>query len=263
MTPPNDDARRAAIARRLADDWRDRAPYATLTGDLAPVDIADAYAAQSALQALLAASRGPRAGRKIALSSKAMQEMCGVDQPIAGAFFTSDVLASPARVALSTFRHLGLEFELALTLKADAPARAAPYDAASARALVASARPAFELIEDKGADYAALDPLTLIADNAWCGGVVLGDEIEGWAALDLADLPAELDEGGVVTAANTGLADPLGSLAWVLNNAVDRGDPVRAGEVVITGSVLRTRFPAAGQEFTYRIAGAAVSVAFT
>lgn len=247
-------ARIAAIADKLAGDWETRAPYESLTGALRPADLDEAYAAQAALQERLVASRGPIAGRKIALSSRAMQEMVGMDRPVAGAFFASDVRQSGARVRASGFRRLGLEYELAFELNRDVGPDSAPHTARSVLALVATVRPAFELIEDRGADYAALDVLTLVADNAWCAGVVLGDEIGGWQDLDLADLPAKLhQEGHAPEAANTGAADPLGSLAWVLDHAAGRGLTLGKGEVVITGSVLRTRFPVPGDRFRYDV----------
>ena len=71
----------AAIADKLSAEWFDRAPYAALSGDLAPANIAEAYEAQAAVQEKLAERRGQFAGRKIALASKTMQEMVGIDHP--------------------------------------------------------------------------------------------------------------------------------------------------------------------------------------
>ena len=247
-----------AVARKLAADWRARAPYEALAGEIRPHDMDEACAAQSALHRLLAAERGPLAGRKIALASPVMQKMCGIDHPVAGAVFAADVRRSPAEVRLADFRHLGVEFELALVLGRDARPEDAPFDAAAARDLVAEVRPAFELIEDRGADYSRLDALTLAADNAWCGGVVLGEPIPGWRARDLDDLPATvLQNGHEPEAANTGAAAPLASLAWVLNHFAARGETVKAGEAVITGSAARTRFPAPGDRLAYEIDGLA------
>lgn len=178
----------AAIAEGLARDWWARTPYRTLAGDEALSGLDEAYAVQAALQPLLAERRGPLAGRKIALSSKAMQEMVGVPHPVAGAFFAGDIRRSPATVAASEFRRLGVEFELAVVVARDvAPGEV--HDAASVRALVAAVHPAFELVEDRGLDYAELDILTLVADNAWCGGVVLGEAIP-LSGRDPGDLPA-------------------------------------------------------------------------
>ncbi|NJO37880.1 MAG: hypothetical protein HC871_10030 [Rhizobiales bacterium] len=246
------------IAEKLAADWFARAPHGMLQGEFAPVDLDEAYRVQQALQERLMPRRGPIAGRKIALSSKAMQQMVGIDHPVAGAFFVHDVRRSPATVAASEFRHMGLEYELAITLARDVSPDMAPHAAGTVHDLIHAVQPAFELIEDRGADYEKLDALNLVADNAWCGGVVLGDEIAGWRDLDLSDLPVTLYQHGQPPEhARTGAADPLGSLAWVLNHVAAQGAILAAGEVVITGSVMRTRFPVAGDRFRYEIDGKA------
>ncbi len=246
------------IAERVAADWMARAPYATLSGELRPADLDEAYLVQGAVQARLARLRGAVAGRKIALSSRAMQEMVGIGQPVAGAIFAGDLWQSPASVAAAGFRHLGLEFELAFELAHEVGAGAGPQDATSVRGLIAGVRPAFELVDDLGADYSSIDALSLVAANAWCGGVVLGEPIRGWEGLDLGDLPATVvQDGREPERTNTGAAAPLASLAWVLNHFTALGETVRAGEHVITGSAVRTRFPRPGDRLRYEIDGLA------
>jgi 2-keto-4-pentenoate hydratase len=256
------------IAEKVVGDWVTRAPYASLAGELRPADLAEAYRVQGAVQERLGALRGAVAGRKIALSSKPMQEMVGIGHPIAGAFFASTLRRSPARVAAADFRHLGVEFELAFELAEDVAPGAGPHDPASVRRLIAGARPAFELVDDLGADYAALDAFTLVAANAWVAGVVLGEPIPDWQALDIANLAATVhqetahQEGHVPERTTTGAADPLASLAWVLNHFGAQGQVVRLGEHVITGSAVRTRFPGPGDRLRYEIDGlAAVELA--
>lgn len=243
------------IATGLAADWADLATYRTLVGEDAPADAAAAYAIQAAYQAKMLHARGPVAGRKIALTSKTMQQMVGFDSPAAGAIFAHEIHASPAMIDHRRFCRLGLEFELAVTMARDVlPAEV--HTADSVRDLIASVHPAFELIEDRRADYAQLDILTLIADNAWCGGIVLGPALPDWRALDLSDLPAILHQDGQPDEpANTGAADPLGSLAWLLTHCGAQGQVVCQGEVLITGSVLKTRFPVPGDRLRYAITG--------
>jgi 2-keto-4-pentenoate hydratase len=248
-------------AHRLFDNWNTRAPYETMAGALAMETVDEAYAVQAALQQLHAKKRGAIAGRKIALASKTMQQMIGLDQPIAAAFFAGDVHVSPAMIRLNDFVRLGIEFELALELKADVPPQAAEHTGRSARALVAGVRPAFELIEDRNADYSQLDAHTLIADNAWCGGVVLGAPLAGWQDHDLGDIASCVRQPGVPDEhTNTGEADPLGSLAWVLNHFSARGITLEKGEQIITGSAVRTRFPGPGDRLAYDVAGATAQV---
>ena len=233
--------------------------FANLEGDLAPDDVPEAYAAQDRLHALHAASgRGLLGGRKIALASQVQQELCGIDHPIAGGIFADEIMASPAKVARDTYHGLGIEFELAVKLGEDVTAAGGPYDADTIRASIASVHPAFELIIDRGADYANLGAPTMIADNAWCAGVVLGAEIPGWRDLDLNELPVNLYQNDdPPVEAKTGAADPVGSLAWVANLVTSMGHTMRAGEIVITGSVIKTRYPGAGEHFRYDIAGLA------
>ncbi len=250
-----------AIARRLFDNWTTKRQFETMAGDLAIASVADGYAAQQRLQALHIPQRGKIVGRKIALSSKAMQQMIGFDTPIAGAIFAGDVHASPARIKAADFVRLGMEFELAIELNADVAPQAEPHSAQSVYALIETVRPCFELVEDRNADYANLDPLTLLADNAWCGGIVLGGEVAHWRALDLNDIPTVVAQDGVADEpANTGAADPLGSLAWVLNHFSARGIGLSKGEQIITGSAVKTRFPGPGDAFRYEVAGASVEV---
>ena len=252
------------IARKLLDNWNSRAPYEALFGAYAIGSVGEAYQVQLALQQLHAENRGQIAGRKIALSSKAMQQMVDIDQPIAGAFFANDVAMSPATITAGDFIHLGLEFELAIELNSDVPPQTLGHTRQTVCDYVAAVRPAFELIEDRNADYANLDPFTLIADNAWCGGVVLGQALVNWMDLDLGNtLSIVCQTGEPVENTNTGAADPLGSLAWVLNHFSGRGITLSKGEHIITGSAVRTRFPVPGDRLSYEVAGASVQVDVT
>jgi len=254
-----DQARAERIADHIFEAHRRRARFERLRGDLAPASLEEAYAVQDAVHRRFAAAGwGALGGHKIALTSRAVQELCGVDQPAGGGIFASTIHASPATLAASDFMHLGLEFELGVRLGRDLPAAGAPYDRVSVAPAVATCMPAFELIEDRGADYGDLDAASILTDKCWCGGVVLGPEVADWQSLDLAETPVELVwNGAVVDQGITGAAmgHPFEALAWLANLLASRGRGMRAGEIVITGSALKTRFPEAGDEVTYRIAG--------
>jgi len=251
------------IADKLAGSWDKRPDYEALSGDLALGSIAEAYEAQVVVQQAFAVKRGAIVGRKIALAAKAMQEFVGIDHPVGGAIFAGDLHDSPAEIKLADFNHLGLEFELALTLGEDI-SPATSHTPASLKDRISAARPAYELIEDRSADYSDLDVKTMIADNAWCGGVVLGPEIDGWRDMDLAALPAKLSRPGHDDmSGSTAATDPLGSLTWVLNDLGARGVTVKQGEIVITGSMLTTQFPVAGDTYRFEINGSAVELFIT
>jgi 2-keto-4-pentenoate hydratase len=254
-----DQATIARIARHIFEGHEQRRRFERLRGNLAPASLDEAYDVQDEVHRLFRdAGWGELAGHKIALTSRAVQELCGVDQPAGGAIFARTVHQSPALVRLADFMHLGLEFELGLRLGADLPGSGAPYTRESVAGAVATCMPAFELIEDRGADYSDLDAASILTDKCWCGGVVLGPEVADWRRLDLASAPAlliwngEVADQGVTGAA---MGHPFEGLAWLANLLAARGRAMKAGEIVITGSALRTRFPQAGDEVTYRIAG--------
>ncbi len=258
MPSPSSD-RVAEIAAHLYSQHMSKEPYKGFEGTHLPVDLEEAYAVQFALQDLfIAGGQGSLVGHKIALSSKPMQAFVGVDQPIAGGLFSKDIRHSPCEIRLAGFQKMGIEFELALEIGDAVHSADPPFDPHSIREIIAGCRPSFELAQDRRADYGELVALGLAADNAWCGGVVLGPQIEGWQDLELANLPTTLfynDEAP--QHANTGDADPLGSLAWVANHLHNYGRRLEPGHIVITGSTMETRFPKPGDRVRYEIGGLA------
>src|SRR5215510_10708402 len=165
----------AAAARTSLEMHRTRARYGPFEAALRAAPLEDAYRIQDALHRLMTESgRGEIAGWKIALTSKAMQQMTGVDQPAAGAIFAKVVHPSPARLDVAAYHHLGVEFEVAVRLGDGLPASGGPWTRASVADRVAACLPAFELVEDGNADYKALDAFTLVAQNTWNAGIVLG-----------------------------------------------------------------------------------------
>ena len=254
-----DRARAARIAAQIFDAHRRKERFQRLRGELAPASLDEAYVVQDEVHRLFReAGWGDLGGHKIALTSKAVQDLCGVDQPAGGGIFARTIQRSPATLRLADFMHLGLEFELGVRLGRDLPAEGAPYTRDDVAPAVAACMPAFELIEDRGADYGDLDAASILTDKCWCGGVVLGPEVADWRQLDLTSAAVELiwnDE--VVDRGVTGAAmgHPFEGLAWLANLLASRGRGMKAGEIVITGSALRTRFPEAGDEITYQIEG--------
>jgi 2-oxo-3-hexenedioate decarboxylase/2-keto-4-pentenoate hydratase len=242
-----------AAARFIDEAHRTRARYRNLPEAIAPQTVAEAYAAQAALRALWGARLGPVVGLKIATTTRIMQELMGIGHPCMGTIFARRVHASPATIAKSDFINVRIECELAVRLGRDLPA-AAPQKPESVRAAVAEIMPAFELIEDRFADYRATKALSLIADNAWNGGIVLGPATPLPAGLDLNGIAGALRSNDKEIA--TGRTDdPLGALAWLATQAAECGWPLTAGMVVITGSVIATVDIAPGERLDFALDG--------
>ena len=246
-----------ATAAALLKEHQNKQPYHPLQAPAHSDDLEDAYRIQDAFQQLLMQSgQGDIVGYKIALTSKAMQEMCGVDQPLAGAIFAKAVHQSPAQFNLSDFQHVGIEFEVAVKLKADLPATGAAHTRESVASAVASCMPAFELVEDRNADYSTMDAFSLIADNCWNGGNVLGQPVSHWQDLDLVNTATRLsingkaaDEGKIGDA----MGHPFEVVAWVANLLNQRGKLLKKDMIVMTGSSMTTKFPVAGDRLEFSI----------
>ena len=241
-------------ARFLDEAHRARARYQNLPPAIAPSNFDEAYAAQEALCALWEPKLGPVAGRKIAVTTKVMQELMGIDHPCGGTIFSSRIHKSPARIVKSDFVNVRVECELAVRLGCDLPKQAQPYARETARQAVGEVMAAFELIEDRHADYKSSKALSLIADNAWNGGIVIGVPKAPPAGSDLNGIRGVLKRNGKEELVGK-TDDPMGALAWLANLAVSRGRPMMAGMVVITGSLIVTVDIAPGERLDFAIDG--------
>ena len=257
MTDDHDPA--AALAERLFVENAEGRPFRRLRGTERPASLAEGYRVQHLLnQRFAEAGRGAVAGYKVGLTSEAIQTMYGSDQPICGVVFETGVHRSPARIARADYSRLGVEFELAVEVGSAFRPEDALFTLDDAAARVAACMPAFELIEDRLADHGDVDALSILTDNAWCAGVVLGPRRADWRTLDLAGTPVSLRVNDAPPArAVTGAAmgNPLNSLVWLANQLASRGTTLEAGMIVMTGSTLATQFPDAGDRFVYAIEG--------
>ena len=245
-------------AQHLFEAHRKRLRYEALPADISPGTIDEAYDMQEAFQALLAPERGDIVGYKIALTTPVMQRMVGFDAPCAGAVFESGVHHSPASVSTADFVRLGAECEVAVRLQSDLSASAGPCDRDRASAAVGALMPAFELVDDRGADYSNLFFLGVAADNAWNAGVVLGQARDDWQALDLENSSGAMTINGEPAGEGYGrdvLGHPLDALAWLVNTLAGRGKELKAGMLVMTGSIVSTKFLNPGDEAAFSFEG--------
>jgi 2-keto-4-pentenoate hydratase len=242
-----------AAARFIADAHVKRAPFQNLPEAIAPKTVDEAYAAQEALRALWTPLYGPVAGLKIATTTKVMQALMGIDHPCGGVIYSKRVHTSPATIRLGDHMHVVMECELAVRVGRTFEPRATPYTREEARAGVAEVMAAFELIEDRHADYKSSKAYSLICDNAWNAGIVIGAPKKVSPDFDLNGLQGRLTTGSGDHAGKTD--DPMGALAWIANLAASRGKPLAAGQVVITGSLIPTLPIAAGETFSFAIDG--------
>ncbi len=260
--------RQAAAEPRIerAGEWlfqahQRRERFAPLPEELAPRDMNEAYAIQGQFVGRRAQTLGPVSGYKIALTTPAMRALVGMNDSIAGDMMESTILRGrSARVPAAGYQHLVVEFEIAFEMGDDVPAIDAPYTRESIASRVASAMPAIELADDRNADYAGLKnhPLMLAADNAWNEGAVLGAPVRDWTGIDLAALHGVASINGRSVGEGHGrevMGHPLEALAWLANNLAARGLGLWRGDVVITGSLVTSKYPKAGDQVSFAAGG--------
>ena len=136
------------------------------------------------------------------------------------------------------------------------PAAGAPYDEAGVAAAVGACMAAIEVVDDRYEDYRSLDTPTLIADDFFNAGCVLGEPVERWRELDLAALRGRMSINGSEVGRGRGgdiLGHPLRALAWLANALAARGRALEPGEFVLLGSVVQTQWVAAGDHVEIEI----------
>jgi 2-keto-4-pentenoate hydratase len=248
-------ARRAA--ETLLAEHRSNTPFRPLV----PPDatISDAYDIQEHYVALLRRKLGEAVGYKVGLTSAAMQTFCGIDHPIAGVVLASRVHRPGASVRRADFGRLGLEFEVAVRFKSDVPVTGKPWTAEAIAPHIDGVCAAIELVDDRAADYSNLDVRSLVADNSWNAGIVLSEFLTKWP-----DLPGALgraSKDGAAFGEGYGrdiLGHPFNSAAWLATQLNSRGASLKAGEIVMTGSVMKTVFPEEAANFRFDLAGIGV-----
>lgn len=244
----------ARAAGTLLAEHKANVRFRTLAPPDGPATIADAYDIQDRYVALLRGEHGEAAGYKVGLTSATMQKFCGIDHPIGGVVLASRVHRSGATVRRADFGRLGLEFEIAVRIGSDVPR--GPCTAAALAPHVDGVCAAIEIVDDRSADYSSLDVRSLVADNSWNAGIVLSEFATQWPDLEAALGRASKD--GVPFGEGHGrdiLGHPFNSAAWLATQLAARGRALKAGQVVMTGSVMKTVFPEGAASYRFELEG--------
>lgn len=250
--PPASDPE--ALAAWLAAQHEAGNPFAPYAAAAGLSSLEEAYRVQDALVAQRITP--PAAGWKIALTNPRMQSLLGVGAPVSGVLAAAALQPDGARVRPGAFGRLGVECEICLGLGRSLPADPRPRSVETIAAHVAWAAPAFELVDDRKADYALVDAVSLVAENAWNAGVVLGERTSVSGMLE--DRAGHLSVEGVRTdegASKEALGGPLQALAWLAAHLGARGTEMPAGSIVMTGSLMLTRFPDGPGRWEFEVEG--------
>jgi 2-keto-4-pentenoate hydratase len=238
----------AQAVERLTAAAATGTPTPPVRGVLGDTDVALAYAVQTELTNARLAAGARIVGRKIGLTSQAVQQQLGVDQPDFGVLFDDMLVADGAEVDSSTLIQPKAEAEIAFVLahdldgfgagqSLDAPISEA--DRGAVAAAVDYAVAALEIVDSRVTDW-DIRITDTVADNASSGLYVLGSTKVPLADFAPLDVTMTLDKNGRRASTGNGaacLGDPLNALAWLARAAAAFGSPLHAGEVILSGAL--------------------------
>jgi 2-keto-4-pentenoate hydratase len=242
-----------ALAREIFDQHERRETFKAIPERIPTVD--DAHDIQDAYVKLLCAKDHTTVGGyKIALSSKQTRDWLKIHEPAAGQVLATRIHTSPHTVKVADYVRFSCELETCVVLEND---MAGPCTVDDVRRNLRSVHSSYELIEDRAADLTKLDAKSLASDNSWNAGIVIGPPAP--LDLDLANRPGTLKVNGVVTergtTAETIGGDPLAVVAWLAGHFGKRGQCIKAGYPIITGSIVKSQFIGAGNVLEFAMDG--------
>jgi 2-oxo-hept-3-ene-1,7-dioate hydratase len=242
-------------AKRLDEAEETRTPIPQLSLQYPDMTIDDAYAVQAAWVNMKLAEGRQLLGRKIGLTSRAMQQSVNITEPDYGAIYDDMFFADGSEIPLSRFIAPRIEVELAFVLgqSLEGPGRTV-FDVLRATEYVT---PALEVLD---ARVQMTDPATghsrtivdTIADNAADAGIVTGGRAVRPLDIDLRWAAALLYRNGVVEESGVAAAvlnHPANGVAWLANKLAPHGVGLEPGQVILAGSFTRPVWAKGGDTF--------------
>ncbi len=246
---------RIQIAERLAAAEDDRVPIDPLTAQFGDIDVVDAYEIQLINIRRRLDNGAKVVGHKVGLSSKAMQQMMGVDEPDYGHLLADMASTEEEPVDTSRFCYPRVEVEVGFILGADLPGE----DCTEADVLAGTIAlaPSIELIDSRIKDW-KIKLADTISDNASSAGFVLGKQRVAPGDIDIKGIDAVLTRNGERIAegrSDAVLGDPVIAVAWLARKVASFGVRLKAGDIVLPGSCTRAIDARPGDNFHADFAG--------
>ncbi|MFJ6660318.1 2-keto-4-pentenoate hydratase [Streptomyces sp. NPDC091377] len=240
-------------AQRLLRAEASRTPCAPVRDLIGPDDLRAAYDVQRRVVAARRAGGAVVVGRKIGLTSDAVQRQLGVDQPDFGILLDSMSYFGGDTIPVDSVMQPRAEAEIAFVLAEDL--RDGPLDTAQVRAAIDHAVAALEICGSRIRDW-DISFADTVADNASSGAFVLGPRRMRLDEFEPRDVVMSLSIDGAEVATGNGaacLGDPLEAVVWLARQARELGEPLRAGQVILSGALGPMRPVTAGDQVTARV----------
>jgi len=247
-----------AAATTIAAARRNRTRLAALDDATVPRDEAEGYRVQRALHDLMLPVNGALAGYKIGCTSAVMQRYLDIPHPCSGGVFVRGVRDSGVTLPAAEYLQVGVECEIAVRLARDLPVSAAPFTQQSVADAIEAYHPAIEIVDDRYVKWETMGAPTLVADDFFAAGCVLGPPLPCAAAPDLLAVQGRAIINGVEAGRGSGadvLGHPHNALAWLANHLAGQGRGLHAGQIVLTGSLVKTVWLKAGDRVVMELDG--------
>ncbi|MET8875329.1 2-keto-4-pentenoate hydratase [Nocardia sp. NPDC004604] len=249
------DAVRIELADELDVAERDRVGIEPLIARHLDIDVVDAYEIQLINIRRKLDNGAKVVGHKVGLSSLAMQQMMGVDEPDYGHLLADMQVFEDVPVETSRYLIPRVEVEVGFILGADLPG--ADCTEADVLAATVAYAPSIELIDSRIKDW-QIGLADTISDNASSAGFVLGAARVAPKDIDIKAIDAVLTRNGEVIAegrSDAVLGDPVIAVAWLARKVASFGVRLKAGDIVLPGSCTRAIDARAGDSFHAEFAG--------
>lgn len=241
--------------QRLRQAGETGSPCAPIRDLIDEADVTSAYLIQEKLTAARLAQGATIVGRKIGLTNPAVQAQLGVNQPDFGVLFDDMGYAEDEVVPMGRLLQPKAEAEIAFVLGEDLVD--GPLDVAQVRKAVAYAQAAIEIVDSRVADW-NIKFADTVADNASSGLYVLGADKKSLAEFEPIEAEMSMTTNGEVVSTGSGaacLGDPLNALSWLAMTAREFGQPLRAGQVILSGALGPMQSVPSGAVVTAEISG--------
>lgn len=225
------------LALALLRAERERAPIQPLSEVYPALNPAQSYAIQTAWLQQKQAEGARVIGHKIGLTSKAMQQQLGVDQPDYGYLLDTMAVVSGSALEAGEFIQARIEPEIAFWLAEDVRGPGVSVEQVLAATRGVSA--ALELVDSRVANW-RIKLVDTIADNASSARMIVSEQVFPIAGLDLAQIETVLSRSGEPVGTGAGaavLGHPAAAVAWLANKLAEFDVALLAGQVVLPGAM--------------------------
>jgi len=226
-----------AIAEKLLTAERQCIPIEPLTNVYPTMTVEDAYRIQLAIVEKKKTDKNKIIGKKIGLTSRAMQRLLNVNEPDYGHLLSNMLLLEGEPCVRKKLIWPRVEGELAFILKERLQGPGiTPSDVLRATEGI---MPAFEIVDSRIRDWKIKLPDT-VADNGSSAFLVLGSRMMPVKDLDLRLIGMVLEKNGEVVSTGAGAAvwgNPAAAVAWLANKLSDFGIALEAGEIILSGAL--------------------------